>query len=77
MAGSDQAVGQRIEFGSHLLADGFGQMGIDLGAADAGMAQENLHHAQLDALFQEPGGKAVAQAVGREARDCLGRRRRR
>jgi hypothetical protein len=42
-------------------------MGVDLGAANAGVAQEDLHHAQFDAVLEETGGEAVAQAVGRVA----------
>src|SRR5438876_77329 len=41
-----------------------GDVGIDFGRADVGMAQEFLDDAQIRAVFEQVGGKAVAEHVG-------------
>ena len=43
-----------------------GDVGIDFGRADAGVAQQFLDDAQVGAVFQQMGGEAVAQHVRRE-----------
>src|ERR1039457_6839631 len=41
-----------------------GDVGIDFGRADAGMAEQLLNDAQVRAVIEQMGGKAVAQHVG-------------
>src|ERR1039457_5686979 len=41
-----------------------GDVGIDFGRADAGMAEQLLDDAQVRAVIKQMGGKAVAQHVG-------------
>ena len=41
-----------------------GDMGVDLGGFYTGMSEEFLDVAEIDALFQEVGGKAVPEGVG-------------
>ena len=49
-----------------LAEAGAGHVGVDLGRADARMAEQFLDHAQVSAVFQEMRGKAVSQHVGRD-----------
>lgn len=46
-----------------LFEAGFGHVGIDLGRADAGMAQKLLDDSQVGAMLQEMRGKTMPQAV--------------
>ncbi len=39
-------------------------MGVNLGGGDVGMAQHHLHGAEVRAMFQQVGGKGVAEHVG-------------
>ena len=41
-------------------------MGIDLRGRDAGVAEEALDEADIHALFDEQGRRAVAEHVGRD-----------
>src|ERR1039458_10719433 len=41
-----------------------GDVGIDFSRADAGMAEQLLNDAQVGAVIEQMGGKAVAQHVG-------------
>ena len=41
-----------------------GDVGIDFGRADAGMAEQLLNDAQVSPVIEEMGRKAVAQRVG-------------
>ena len=56
---------QLIDNVSELGPDRLGQMGIDQGGGDAAVAEQDLDRAQIDALFEQPGGVAVAQHVRR------------
>ena len=40
-----------------------GHVGVNRGGADVGMAQQQLHRAQIGAVVQQVGGKGVAQGV--------------
>src|SRR3989339_427472 len=39
-------------------------MGVNLGGGDVGMAQHHLHGAEIRAMFQQVGGKGVAEHMG-------------
>ena len=41
-------------------------MGIDLGGGEVGMAEHDLHTAQVGAVFQQMGGKGVPEGMGRD-----------
>jgi hypothetical protein len=43
-----------------------GDVGVKLGGADAAVAEEFLDDAQVGAVFEEVGGEAVAEHVGRD-----------
>ena len=50
-------------------------MGVDGGGGDVGVAQQQLHRAQIGAVVEQVGGKGVAQGVGRQrAADASGQR---
>src|SRR5580692_8119798 len=55
--------------GMGLMHDPFqmvaGDMGIDFGGGDVGMAQERLDAAQVRAAFHQMGGEGMAQHMGR------------
>ena len=40
-----------------------GDMGIDLGGGNIGMAQHDLHGPEIGAMFQEMAGKGMAQGM--------------
>ncbi len=40
-----------------------GHVGVNLGGGDVGVSQERLHRAQVGPVFQQVGGKAVAQRM--------------
>ena len=44
-----------------------GDMGVDLGCGDVGMAEHGLHAPQIGTAFHEMCGESVAQHVGRKA----------
>jgi hypothetical protein len=48
-------------------------VGVDGGGADVGMAQQQLHRAQVGAVVQQVGGEGVAQRVRRQRRGDAGR----
>ncbi len=41
-------------------------MGVNLRGADVGVAQQQLHHAQIRPMIQQMGGEGMAQDVGRQ-----------
>ena len=51
-------------FLSHV---GVGQVGVDLGRGDAGVAQQFLDVAQRRAVLQQVSGEAVAERMRRDA----------
>ena len=54
--------------GHQLLQAFVGHMGVDLGGADVGVAEQHLYHAQVGAVVDQMGGKSMAQAVRAEWR---------
>ena len=44
-----------------------GDVGVDLGRGDVGVAQQGLDDAKVGAAFQQVGGEGVAQDVGADA----------
>src|SRR5258708_4663590 len=46
-----------------VAAHGLSQMRIDLCRINAGVPEQHLHRADIDAAFEEMGGEAVAQAM--------------
>jgi hypothetical protein len=67
-AGNVHAIGRlqsgaRVETAVDLAQTLSVQMGVNFGGADAGVAEEFLDDAQVRAVFEEVGGKAVAQHV--------------
>ncbi len=53
-----------------LLVDFFevlvGDMGVDLGGGDVGVAEHGLDGAEVSAVHKEIGGEAMAESVGRD-----------
>src|SRR6516164_3730185 len=53
-----------------------GDAGVERGRLELGVAEQHLDHANIDALFEQVGGKAVPQRMGRnalgDAREGLG-----
>ena len=45
-------------------------MGVDLGGADIGMAEQALNDAQIRAVIDQMGGKGMAQTVRAEVADA-------
>ena len=43
-----------------------GDMGVDFGGGDIGMAQQGLHGAQIRAAFHQMGGEGMAQHMRRD-----------
>lgn len=60
-----QAVDQTINSSGGFLFGHLGQAGITCGGGRAGMAEQALNMAQAQALFEQMGGKTVAQGVDR------------
>jgi hypothetical protein len=50
-----------------LLEPLAGDMGVDLRRRDVGVAEQQLHHAQVGAVVQQVGGEGMAQHVRRDA----------
>ena len=66
---------QLIKKVSELGPDRLGQMGIDQGGGDAAVTEQDLDRAQIDTVFEQPRGVAVAQHVRRHpATDAGGAR---
>ena len=63
---ASEAGHQLIENPSERDAGRFGQVGIDGGRGDVGVAEQDLNNPGVDAVFQQPGRVTVAQTVGRE-----------
>jgi hypothetical protein len=55
---------QRVVLVDHLAQAVGGDVGVDLGRGDVGVAQQGLDDAQIGAAFQQMGGEGVAQDVG-------------
>ena len=49
--------------GNQMLQALIGNMGVDLGGVDVGMAEQHLHHAQVCTVIDQMGGKRMAQFV--------------
>ena len=77
--------GQKMEAGFHLLTDSFikieaipaksAPMTAALTrriAVEFGVSQQNLDHPDIDVLFEEVGGEAVPERMGRDALGDLG-----
>lgn len=43
---------------------GIGDVGVDLGSADVGVAEHGLDGAEVGAVHEEVGGEAVTEGVG-------------
>ncbi len=56
-------------FGVETVVDffevGVGDMGVNLGSGDVGMAEHSLDRSQIGAIHEEVGGETMAQGVGR------------
>jgi hypothetical protein len=50
-------------------------VGVDRGGGDVGMAQQQLHRAQVGAVVEQVGGEGVAQRVRRQRRGDAGAQR--
>ena len=55
--------------GDDIFQPFVGDMGVDLGGADIGMAEQALNDAQIRAVIDQMGGKGMAQAVRAEVAD--------
>ena len=51
----------------HLAQAVAGDVGVDLGGGDIGVAEQGLHHPQVGAALQQVGGEGVPQDVGADA----------
>lgn len=51
-------------FAVDLAQAAFGDVGVDLGGGDGGMAEEFLDDAEVGPMFEEVGGEAVSEHVG-------------
>ena len=47
-----------------LFEVGVGDVGVDLGSADVGVAEHSLDGAEVGAVHEKVGGEAVAEGVG-------------
>ena len=52
-----------VMLGNQVFQALIGNMGVDLGGVDVGMAEQHLHHAQVSAVIDQMGGKRMAQFV--------------
>ena len=59
----EEAVGGLTEQLPEILAQRFGQVGVDLRGADARMPEQDLNHADVHALFEQVRGEAVPERV--------------
>ncbi len=55
--------GVGVEFFVDFFEVGIGDVGVDLGSADVGMAEHGLDGAEVSAVHEEVGGEAVAESV--------------
>ena len=51
---------------------GVGDVGVNLGGGDVGVAEERLDGAKIGAVHEEVGGEAVAEGVGSDVRGATG-----
>lgn len=56
--------GVGVEFFVDLFEVGVGDVGVNLGSADVGMAEHGLDRAEVGAVHEEVGGEAVTEGVG-------------
>lgn len=65
----DVAATKSLGFGMEFVVDFFemlvGDVGVDLGGGDVGVAEHSLDGAEIGAVHEEVSGEAVAQSVGR------------
>ncbi len=59
----EEACGGLVEQGTELVPQGLGQMGVDLCGTQAGVAEQDLDEADVDAALQQVCGEAVTQRV--------------
>ena len=55
-----------VEGGAQLFSAWLGQMGVDSGGLNAGMAHEDLDDAHVHIVFRKPGGITVPKGMGRD-----------
>ena len=53
-----------MEFVVDFLQMGVGDVGVDLGGGDVGVAEERLNGAEVSAVHEKVSGEAVAKGVG-------------
>ena len=63
------ASSSRMVLGDNIFQPFVGDMGVDLGDTDVGMAEQALNDAQIRAVIDQMGGKGMAQAVRAEVAD--------
>lgn len=63
----EETVGGLAQQLPEILTQGFAQVGVDLGGADARMSQQNLDEANVHTSLQHVRGEAVPQRVRHEA----------
>ncbi len=56
--------GVGVKFLVDFFEVGVGDMGVDLGGADVGVAEHGLNGAEVGAVHEEVGGEAVTEGVG-------------
>lgn len=56
--------GVGVEFFVDFFEVGVGDVGVDLGGADVGVAEHGLDGAEVGAVHEEVGGEAVTEGVG-------------
>ena len=59
-------LGPGVEFAVDVAEAAAGYVGVDLGGADVGVAEEFLDDAEVGAMLEEVGGEAVAQHMRRD-----------
>jgi hypothetical protein len=62
----EEAVGCLTQEEADLVAQRLGQVGVNLGAAQARMAEQDRDDPDIDATLEQVGGEAVTQRVGPE-----------
>lgn len=61
-----QSIDQPVDAGGGILFGDLGQVRITRRGAGTGVAKQTLDMAQTQALFEQMGGKAVAQGMDRD-----------
>src|SRR4029453_17897419 len=62
-ASASEAVHDPVEDSPAVGPSRLGQVGVVGGGGDAAMAEQNLHHPDIDPLLEQAGGIAVAEHV--------------